>query len=73
MYAVPLDRLFDEKSKLMLRGVNLSFYLYCCRLANNQPSGGDGNLSFLSKMPLKKRATKNVPSGQPYAICSVKN
>ena len=46
MYAVPAHRLFDEKGKLMLRGVNLSFYLYCCRLANNQPSGGDGKFKF---------------------------
>ena len=30
----------------MLQGVSLSFYLYCCRLANDQPKGGDGKFEF---------------------------
>jgi hypothetical protein len=46
MYAVPAHTLFDEEGKLILQGVTLSVYLYCCRLANDQPKRGDGKFEF---------------------------
>jgi hypothetical protein len=46
MYAIPGATLFDEEGKLKLHGVDLSVYLYCCRLANVQWNGGDGKFMF---------------------------
>ena len=47
MYTVPVATLFDEGGKLKLKGVDLSVYLYCCRLANVQWSSGAGTGNFM--------------------------
>jgi hypothetical protein len=46
MYAIPGTVLFDEDGRLKLHGVELSVYLYCCRLANVQRKAGDGKFMF---------------------------
>jgi hypothetical protein len=46
MYAVPGGTLFDDLGKLKLHGVDLSVYLYCCRLASVQWKCGDGKFMF---------------------------
>jgi hypothetical protein len=49
MYAVPSATLFDDDGQLKLHGVDLSVYLYCCRLANVQSNSGDGKFMFQIK------------------------
>ena len=50
MYTVPVATLFDEEGKLKLKGVDLSVYLYCCRLANVHWSSGAGAGSFMFRI-----------------------
>ena len=50
MYTVPGATLFDEEGKLKLKGVDLSVYLYCCRLANVHWSSGAGAGSFMFRI-----------------------
>lgn len=68
MYAIPGATLFDEEGKLKLHGVDLSVYLYCCRLANVQWKGGDGKFMFriedvMAGTGFKKRAVRYALRG----------
>lgn len=68
MYAVPGATLFDEEGRLKLHGVDLSVYLYCCRLANVQWKCGDGKFMFrieevMAGTGCKKRAVRYALKG----------
>lgn len=52
-YAVPSGRLFNSVGDLKLHGVDLSVFLYCCRLASEQCSDGQ----FLFKIEPAVAAT----------------